>query len=199
MQIFTKGQPLTSRTLKLAGLLAMASAFLTLPLVYLSSLLESSGTANAPAIRTVIQVAGSVLFALIVLYLKKFLNSRCNFHDTDRSIVLLLITSIVTGVLSIGALYHLPLKEPIGSVVMVLLVVQGIVQLQFGYKLRKLPDDLGGLRKPFCYANMATGVLLASVVFMALSILVSAISDLMLGTIFFHMSRLAREGYLQRG
>jgi hypothetical protein len=67
----------------------------------------------------------------------------------------------------------------------------GIVQAQFGFRLRRLPDNLGGLLKPFCYANMATGILLASVILMPLSIIISALSDLMLGTIFFNMSRMA--------
>jgi len=67
------------------------------------------------------------------------------------------------------------------------------VQLQFGYKLLKLPDDLGGMLKPFCYANMATGIFLSSIVLLPLGILASAISDLMLGTIFLSVSKSARD------
>lgn len=169
----------------------MASAFLTLPVVYLTFSLEGRADAVATVIQAVIQIAGTMLFVAIVLYLKKLLNSVFNFYDTDRNINLLLITSIIIGGLSIVALYFEPLREPFGSAVVVMLVAQGMVQVQFGYKLRKLPYDLGGMLKPFCYANMATGIFLASVVLIPLGILSSAISDLMLGTIFFSISRLA--------
>ena len=190
---------MTVRTLKLAGLLAMASAFLTFPLVYLTFRLDGRIDSAAAVIQTIIQLAGTVLFVAIVLYLKRLLNSFFSFHSTDRNIELMIMASIVAGVLSVAALYFTSLKESLGSVVIIILVALGLVQVQFGYKLRRLPNNLGGLHKPFCYANMATGILLASVVLIPLSILASAISDLMLGTIFFHMSRLAREADLKKG
>ena len=96
--------------------------------------------------------------------------------------------SIVTGILAIS-LYSFPaFKESLGYALIVVLVLLGIVQIEFGYKLLRLPNDLGGMLKPFCYANLATGILLATVVLVPLSIPVSALSDLMLGTIFFNMS-----------
>jgi len=186
-----KGEPLTSRGMKTAGWLAMTSAFLTLPLVYLSLRLEGLNDSYADVIQTLIQTFGTLLFLAIILYLKRLLNAAFNFHDTDRNIDLMVMASIVTGVLSIGVFSFPALKESLQSAIIVILVALGIVQLQFGYRLLKLSDDLGGLRKPFCYANMATGIFLASVILMPLSIFVSALSDLMLGTIFFNMSRSA--------
>jgi len=175
--------------MKIAGWLAMASAFLTLPLVYLSFRFEGMHDSYAGVIQTFIQTSGTLLFLAIILYLKKLLNSVFNFRDTDRSIDLMVMASIVTGVLSIGAFSFPALKESLQSAVLVILVALGIVQVQFGYRLLKLPHELGGLHKPYCYANMATGIFLASVVLMPLSIIVSALSDLMLGTLFFNMSR----------
>lgn len=169
----------------------MASAFLTLPLIYLSYLIESRTDAVATLVAAAIQLSGTMLFVAIVCYLKKLLNAVFRFHDTDRNLNLLVIAAIVIGVLSLGALYSEPLKQSLGSAVIVVLIAQGIVQAHFGYRLLKLPYDLGGMLKPFCYANMATGVLLASVVLIPAGILVSAISDLMLGTIFFNIARLA--------
>jgi ABC-type uncharacterized transport system permease subunit len=176
--------------LKVAGWLAMASAFLTLPLIYLSFRLESRLDLTATAIQTIIQIFGIILFVAIVLYLKRLLNSHFKFHSTDRTIDLMIIANVVTGFLSVATLYFAPFKESIGSVVIAILVIQGIVQIRFGYKLLKLPHDFGGMLKPFCYANMATGILLASIVLIPLGIVVSAISDLMLGTIFLDMSKL---------
>jgi hypothetical protein len=86
--------------MKTAGWLAMASAFLTLPLVYLTFRLEGMHDSYADAIQVIIQTFGTLLFLAIILYLKRFLNFVYNFRDTDRNIDLMVMASIVTGVLS---------------------------------------------------------------------------------------------------
>lgn len=178
--------------MKIAGWLAMASAFLTLPIAYLSFCLEGVHNSYSDIIQTSIQTTGTLLFLAIILCLKRLLNAIFNFHGTDKNIDLMIIASIVTGMLSIGMFSFPALKESLQPAVIVILVALGIVQAQFGYRLLKLSNNLGGLLKPFCYANMATGIFLASVVLMPISIIVSALSDLMLGTIFFNISRLTR-------
>lgn len=182
-----------SRNLKIAGWIAMASAFLTIPLEYLSFSLEDRTDSEAMILQTIIQIFGTILFLVIMLYIKRFLNSIFNFRTTDRNIDLMIITGIVAGVLSVAGLYLTPLKESIGYAGIGILIVQGIVQAQFGYKLLKLPYDLGGMLKPFCYANIATGILLATIVLIPFGIVVSALSDLMLGTIFFKISACVRD------
>ena len=147
---------------------------------------------EATVIQTVVQIFGTLLFVAIVLMLKRFLNACFNFKNVDRNIYLMVIAEVVAGVLIIAGLYSTPLKESIGDVVLTILVVQGIIQVQFGFKLLKLPDELGGMLKPFCYTNILTGVLLASIVLIPLGIVASAISDLMLATIYLNMSRLLR-------
>jgi hypothetical protein len=69
------------------------------------------------------------------------------------------------------------------------MVFAGIVQIQLGFKLLKLENNLGGLLKPFCYMNMATGICVASIVLILVGAVVSAISDLMLATIFFNVAK----------
>ena len=54
-------------------------------------------------------------------------------------------------------------KETAGIAALVLMVFQGIIQIQFGYKLLKLRNNLDGLLKPFSYLNMATGICIASI------------------------------------
>lgn len=171
----------------------MASAFLTIPLEYVSSRLEVRTDLDAIMLQTIIQIFGTILFLAIMIYIKRFLNSIFNFHTADRNIDLMIITGIVAGVLSVASLYVTPLKESIGYAGIGILIAQGIVQVQFGYKLLKLPFDLGGMLKPFCFANIATGILLASIVLIPFGIVVSALSDLMLGTIFFKISACVRD------
>jgi hypothetical protein len=184
---------LISRNLKIAGWIAMASAFLTIPLEYLSSRLEVRTDSEATILQTIIQIFGTILFLAIMMYVKQFLNNLFNFRNTDRNIDLMIITGIVAGVLSVAVLYVTPLKESIGYAGIGIVMVQGVVQAQFGYKLLKLPYDLGGMLKPFCYANIATGILLATIVLIPFGIVVSALSDLMLGTIFFKISACVRD------
>ena len=144
-------------------------------------------------LQTIIQIFGTILFLAIMVYIKRFLNCIFDFRATDRNIDLMIITGIVAGVLSVAGLYLTPLKESIGYAGIGILMVQGVVQAQFGYRLLKLPYDLGGMLKPFCYANIATGILLASIVLIPFGIVASALSDLMLGTIFFKISACVRD------
>ena len=167
----------------------MASAFLTLPLAYLSFVLEGRSEGYANEIQTIIQAFGTTLFVAIVLSFKRFLNALFTFHDTDRNLLLMAVGSVVTGALAISLYSFHALKGALGYALIIVLVLLGVVQAQFGYKLFRLPNDLGGMLKPFCYANLVIGILLATVVLIPLSIPVSALSDLMLGTIFLNMAK----------
>ena len=63
------------------------------------------------------------------------------------------------------------------------------MQIMFGVKLLQLSNDLKGLHKPYCYLNIITGICLATVVLLPVGILASAITDVMLGTIFFQAAK----------
>jgi hypothetical protein len=104
----------------------------------------------------------------------------------------MILAEVTTGIFSMLALYVTPLKESAGYAVLVILALQGIVQVQLGYKLLKLKNNLDGLLKPFCYANMATGILFTTIFLIPLGVVVSAISDLMLGTLFLNMSKVVK-------
>jgi len=184
---------LISRNLKIAGWLAMASAFLTIPLEYVSSVLGARTDMEATLFQTILQIFGTVLFLVIMLYIKRLLNCIFNFRLTDKTIELMIIAGIVTGALSIAGLYVTPFKEAISYAGIGFIMAQGILQAQFGFKLFKLPYDLDGMLKPFCYANIATGIFLATIVLIPFGIIASALSDLMLGTIFFKISACVRD------
>lgn len=176
-----------------AGWLAMTSAFASIPVAYLSYRLEGRIDSTATIIQSAIQIAGILIFLAITLCLKKLLNARFKFHDTDKSIDWMIKANVVAGLLTVMALNFTQLKDTLGMAALLIIVAQGVVQIQFGYKLLKLENNLGGMLKPFCYANMATGVCIASVVMILVGVLISAISDLMLGTIFFNMAKLLKD------
>jgi hypothetical protein len=104
-------------------------------------------------------------------------NRIFTFHDTDININLMIMANIVAGVFVAGGMYISQVKETAGIAALVLMVFQGIVQIQFGYKLLKLQNNLGGLLKPFCYLNMVSGIFVASIVLHLVGVVVSAIME----------------------
>lgn len=77
--------------------------------------------------------------------MKKLLNRQYAFHDTDRQIGLLITANIGAGILVLAGLCFPPVKETMNIAAIVLVVMLGIVQVQFGYRLLKLQNDLGGM------------------------------------------------------
>jgi hypothetical protein len=144
------------------------------------------------------QVVGTVLFVAITLMLKRFLNRLFAFNIADQSIDLMVITSIVAGLVILGGICYPKIKEAAEMVALIMMVIQGVLQSQLGYKLLQLPNNLGGMLKPFCYLNMATGVCLASLVLMLVGVVLSALSDLMLATIYFTIAKELKEVELSR-
>ena len=180
---------MTHRALIIVGWLTMVSAFTSIPMAYLAFKLEGHTDPIGTLALATMQIAGTILFVAITLLLKRFLIRLFRFHDTDKSIDLMIMANIIAGVFVVAGMYIPQIKETTGIAALVIMVFQGIVQLQFGYKLLKLQHNLGGLLKPFCYLNMATGICVASIVLILVGVVVSAISDLMLATIFFNIAK----------
>lgn len=167
----------------------MISAFASIPMAYLAFKLEGLVDPVSTLLLATMQAAGTLLFVAITFFLKRLLNSTFRFHDADKNIDLMIMANVVVGIFVVGGIYISQIKETAGIAALVIMVFQGIVQLQFGYKLLKLQNSLGGLLNPFCWLNMATGLCIASIVLILVGVVVSAISDLMLATIFFNVAK----------
>jgi len=189
---------LTRRTFTVFAWLTMVSAFASLPMTYLAYTLEGRSDTVFTIMQGGIQVVGTLLFVAITLMLKRVLNRVFGFHVVDKSIDLMVIASVVAGVVILGGICYPEIKEAAEMIALVMMVIQGVVQIQFGYKLLQLPNTLGGLLKPFCYLNMATGVCIASIVLMLVGVVLSALSDLMLATIYFNIAKELKELELSR-
>lgn len=168
----------------------MFSAFASLPAAYLSWRLEGRADLTAAFCQTGIQVAGVFIFLAITLSLKKLLNSKFNFHDSDRFIAWMIKANLLAGILTVLGLFSSQFKDTFGLAALLIVIVQGVVQVLFGYRLLRLNNNLGGMLKPFCFANILTGICIASVVLILVGIFISALADLMLGTIFLNLARL---------
>jgi len=173
--------------------MATLSAFISIPAAYLAFRLERNTATAALICMGCLHMFGTLLFVLIARYMKKLLNMQFAFHSTDRQINLMIMANVVSGALALTGVLFPPLKASLGLASMIVIIFQGVAQIQFGYKLQQLPDNLDGILKPFCYSNIATGICIASVVFIIVAVVVSAISDLMIGTIFFNVAMLKRK------
>lgn len=180
---------MTYRTLLIAGWLAMCSAFLSIPLAYVTLRLEGRADTLTMALQSGLQLFGALLFIAITLYLKKMLNGLFAFRDADRTITMMIMANATASVLVLAGMYLEQFKENLSIAALVIVVMQGIMQIRFGFQLKKLPNNLSGLLKPYCYFNMLTGICVASVVLIVAGVAVSAVADLMLGTIFFNLAR----------
>ena len=171
----------------------MFSAFIAIPFTYLTFKSDGVTGASATALQASMQLSGTVLFIVLTRFMKRLLNKQYSFHGTDRHIDLMIMANVGAGTLILTGLFYPPLKETLGIAAMVVMVFLGIVQIQFGFRLNRLQNDLGGVLKSFCYINVVTGVCIASVVLIPVGVVVSAVSDVMLGTIFFGEAKLVKK------
>jgi hypothetical protein len=169
----------------MAGFLAMTSAVLSIPFLIVSYYISDGDIPFAPYYQTAMQVVGLFLFIYLTWFLKKFLNSRYSFHETDNYIDFLIATNLFAGIAVIAGLYLPSWAEALDWFSLLLIAAFGVAQILFGIKLLTLPHILNGMLRPFCFMTITTGLFTSTVVFLPVGVVTGAIADVMLGTIFF--------------
>ena len=166
----------------------MLNALLTIPWFIMTFLLsERTGLWSRLTDASMLLVStGICIFTLLTF--RALLNWRYAFHATDRFIEWQIKVNVVATAVSILGMVVPSIAESAGMVGIVLVILLGVIQLVFGLRLQQLSADLNGLRRPYSYLNIITGFCLATIVLVPLGMLTSAISDIMLGTIFFQAS-----------
>lgn len=163
----------------------MTSAVLSIPALLLTYHYYENDEMGYSLFLALIQLIGLNLFIYLNSFLKKFLNLRYAFHETDNYIDFLITTNIFLTLAGIGALLLPALAEPLEQFSLLLIISFGVGQLLFGMKLFQVPDSLHGMLKPFCFFTILTGILIATIFLLPLASLTGALADVMLGTIFF--------------
>lgn len=179
------GKKVSSKTLRMAGFLAMSSAVLSIPFLILSYYFSDGNIPNTPFFQATMQVVAIILFTCLTWLLKKFLNTRHSFHDTDNYIDFLIATNLFAGSAVIVGLFLPSWTEALDWFSLLLIAAFGVAQILFGIKLLRLPDSLNGMLRPFCFMTITTGLFTSTVVFLPVGVVTGAIADIMLGTIFF--------------
>jgi len=164
----------------------MTSAVLSIPVMLLSYHYYDNDEPGYALFLTLTQIVGLSLFIYLNLFLKKFLNQRFSFHDTDNYIDFLITINVFLTLAGIGSLVLPALAQPLAQFSLLLIISFGVGQLFFGLKLLHVPDSLQGLLKPFCFFTLLTGILIATIFLFPLASLTGALGDVILGTIFFN-------------
>jgi len=178
-----------SKSLAAAGRIAMVSAILTLPLSLLSIMLTERHDDFARAGQLALQWSGTLIFLVLMLLFRRFLVANCRFGKANGIINALILLNLLYAAISSYTEYLPQGDERLAPIITGLIVLLGLLQTGLGIRLLRLENDLGGMKRPYCWLNILTGVFLASILLVPIGIVVSAISDVMLGTIFFHEAR----------
>jgi hypothetical protein len=189
MRTLTVKGPLKPITLKAAGMLAMVSAVASLPLFLLSLAFEGRHDDAARTMQLLLQGVGTVIFVALTAILRNFLARNCLFKKADAIILCLIILNLIYAAASSASLYIPKAGEQYQSILAALVVLMGIAQAGLGMRLFVLENDLGGMKRLYCWLNIITGICLASLLLIPLGIVTSAVGDVMLGTIFFQEAR----------
>jgi len=181
--------PLKPTTLKAAGKLAIASAMLTLPMFLLSFMLEGRYDTTARYIHLALQGVGTVVFVLIIVSFRIFLNRNCGFYRVNMHALGLIVINLIYAGASFVSISSTQGEEQMRPYMMVMVSLLGIIQAGLGWRLFDLENDLFGMKRPYCWLNDVTGVFFASVLMIPIAIITSAVADVMLGTILIMEAR----------
>ena len=192
---------LSNKELNLSGWMCVVAAVSTVPLIVFGFYIGMVGeeiTAFLSLTGFLLSAIYTVVFVYIYLQFKKLLNQHANFHDVDLYITLLIWINIISTLIShIPDLF--PSTEIIFSIALfVMFIPMGIILIIMGIKLLKCEAEFNSKLKYFSYFTIASGVLLASVIFFLFSFVTSIITDIILAAIFFSeidRERVEKEDY----
>lgn len=183
---------LNEKSLNLAGWLSVVAAALYFPQIIIGLISELSADKSTTFLylEALLNTGFIVIYVYIFVMLKRLLNEKAAFHDTDKYITFLVWTNVVITVISVIALPFPEAQEVVGAGIIYLMVPLGVIYVVFGIKLLNCEDNLFGYLKPFSYLTIATGIMTAVVVLVFFGFITAIISDIILALIFFKAANL---------
>jgi hypothetical protein len=176
---------MTNRCLRLAGFMAMTSAILSIPFLVLSYRMMESNDRSFILCESIMQLAGLFLFIFLIAMFRRLLNIRHKLHAADNYIDFMIITNLIFTVAAISGPFLPDWENALLQFSRILIIAFGIAQILFGIKLFQVTDGMKGMLRPFSLITIATGAMVATLVLLPIGVITGAISDVMLGTIFF--------------
>jgi len=188
---FTLAASLTPARLTLAAWLCVAIAVLEVPILGMELFLAAaSDSADGPASvaahagSSILAAISSTICAVLFTTVRVFLEERFGFFKASSPIRLIVNAE---GVLAVGSVLELfmPGYTLSHALVLLLFLFTCVVRIVAAIKMLSLPDDWGGLLKPYCIAEIVFGVCCATVVLLPIGLIAIMISDILLAIVFF--------------
>ena len=175
----------TKEQLNLAGWLSITNALFAIPSIAMSWFLDSKDGIGPVISQAILTIVSLGLFLYIITYLRKLLNIRFKFHDVDIYISLLIWGNVIVSIFSLLFLGSKILERTMNFLSLIAFIVFGILSILFARRLLRLPGNLYGLLKPYCYITIGSGICFITVFLAPLGIIAGAVTDVILGVIFF--------------
>jgi hypothetical protein len=176
---------ITKERLNLAGWVAITNGIFTIPAVVISFYLGSDQGMGTTLAQAILIVASLGLFVYIISSLKLLLNSRFQFHDVDIYISYLIWGNLSLSIFHLLSLVNKEFEWAVTILSILAYIFFGILSIMFATRLLKLAGNLYGLLKPFSHLSLLSGICFISIMLLPVGILVGAVSDVILGVIFF--------------
>ncbi len=176
---------ITKGKLNLAGWISITSALFTVPAVAMSFYLESMEGTETRLAQAVLIATSLGLFVYILFSLKRLLNVRFRFHDVDIYISYLLWGNLSLSLFLFLALANKEFESAVSILSILAYIFFGILSILFAKRLLRLPYSLYGLLKLYCYITIVSGVCFITIILIPAGMLAGAVTDFILGIIFF--------------
>lgn len=176
---------ITKKRLDVAGWCSITNALIAIPSLAMSWFLDTVKGIGPGLSQAILTVVGLGLFLYVIYSLRRLLNGRFKFYDVDIYISLMIWGNIVLAIISLLSLGTDQLESFMEMLTLAALIAFGILSIMFGTRLLRLSGNLYGLLKPFCYTTIMSGICLVTVFLLPVAILAGAVSDVILGVIFF--------------
>lgn len=176
---------ITKKRLDLAGWCSITNALLAIPSLAMSWFLDTVKGIGPGLSQAILTVVGLGLFLYVIYSLRRLLNGRFKFYDVDIYISFMIWGNIVLAIISLLSLGTDQLESFMEMLTLAALIAFGILSIMFGTRLLRLSGNLYGLLKPFCYTTIMSGICLVTIFLLPVAILAGAVSDVILGVIFF--------------
>lgn len=158
------------------ALLVLADLLLSLAGMWYSTLSSlEPGVQKYRLYAMVIYVAEIVVAIYLFLTLRRFLHQRFHFYRADRHILGLIVLYLAFAVVSIW----LSISGEGGNVYVGLCVLAGVTMLLFGKRLLQIEEAYPGM-KTYAWSIMISGLFVASVIGVYLSVIPSIVSSVAL-------------------
>lgn len=170
--------------LRRAGFITLVNAILTMPFFFFSAMQDDHRALVSRIVDGSITVISLVLTVYILRALQNYLHGRYRFTETDPLISVLVRLNMVAAACAVTGDIFTGLAEGSETAVLFMVIAIGVLQLFLGLRLLRISDPLTPLFRPFCWLTAATGFLIASVALLPAGVVVGAVSDVMLATMF---------------